>query len=434
MAKQRIEIIITAAAQGLQSGLRRAMGFVGDFVSDLKGIGAAGLAAFDALNQAVFFFVNNIQSAIQLAKGLYDIFLSQAVQAERLAVVMEHMTGSQEAAAAAMEHIDEVSQQLGISWEAAAQGGQQMAAAAKDAQGNFDMGLWEELLDITMNLSALRPDVPFQLMARGVTAAVAGDMGTLTRLLDVNVNQLLGLEEEADRVAGKTQQIGGRLTGLVEVMAEDTAEGGIEALRQLQEALGAAGLAQDIAEETIVGSWGRIKAEFEAATREIGEKFLPIITDALSGLLEWWDEHEDDVMAIADAFAENLAGKLADIDWEAVAAGIGAIVKTITDLVAALGELANSPAAQWLENTFNPETGTVGGPGGSNMNFNVGRGGEPLIDTIRGNQEARPTTQAGRAAQRGNITVSGEWADKTVREVIEEISLGLLDDLLSPAA
>jgi len=428
VAKNRIEIVITAAAQGLQSGLRRAMGMVNDFVSDLKGIGAAGAAAFNALNQAAFFFTQNIQTAIQVGKGLYNIFLDQAVQAQRYEVVLEHLTGSQENAAAVMERIDQISQELGQNWEQVAAGGQQLAAAAKDAEGNFDIDLWEELLQMTEDLSATRPDVPFQLMARGVTAALQGDLSQLTRLLDVNVSKLMGLGDAADEI----EQTGGRLTGLVEVEAEklsDTAQGGIENMRIFLENYGAAGTAQAIAEETIVGSWGRIRAEFEAATRDIGEKFLPLITEGLQSILEWWDEHEDEVMAIADTFAEGLVDKLQNIDWEAVAAGITTVVSAVTDLFEAIGEFSESPAAQWLEKTFNPETGTIGGVGffQDQSNFNVGRGGEPLIDTIRSDIQSQGQA---RAERMGTVNVSGDWADKTIREVVELISLDMLDGLL----
>jgi hypothetical protein len=360
MAKNRIEIVITAAAQGLQSGLRRAMGIVGDFVNDIKGIGAAGMAAFSALNQAVFFFTQNIQTAIQIAKGLYNIFLDQAVQAERYGVVLEHLTGSEESAIAVMERIDQISQELGQDWEQVAAGGQQLAAAAKDAEGNFDIDLWEELLQMTEDLSATRPDVPFQLMARGVTAALQGDLSQLTRLLDVNVSKLMDLEDAAEGAINQARISTGTLTGLVEIEVEKTAQGGIEAMRTFLENYGAAGAAQAIAEETIVGSWGRIKAEFESATRDIGEKFLPLITEGLQTILEWWDEHEDDVMAIADTFAEGLVDKLQNIDWKAVAGGITSVVKAVTDLFTAIDELANSPAAQWFERTFNPETGSIG--------------------------------------------------------------------------
>jgi len=430
VAKNRIEIVITAAAHGLQSGLRSAMGMVGDFVNDIKGIGAAGVAAFNALNQAVFFFTQNIQTAIQVGKGLYNIFLDQAVQAQRYEVVLEHLTGSQENAAAVMERIDQISQELGQNWEQVAAGGQQLAAAAKDAEGNFDIDLWEELLQMTEDLSATRPDVPFQLMARGVTAALQGDLSQLTRLLDVNVSKLMGLGDAADEVA----QAQGRLTGLVEIEAQnlsDTAQGGIENMRIFLENYGAAGTAQAIAEETIVGSWGRIRAEFEAATRDIGEKFLPLITEALNGILEWWDEHEDDVMAIADTFAEGLVEKLQNIDWEAVAAGIAMIVKTVTDLVAALGDLANSPAAQF----FGPEGPFGSGAAGSNQAI-----GQSLFPNSPERQQQfeeggligsrRATHPLEHLAQRG-LTVEGSWADRTIREVVEEIQLGLLDQLLA---
>lgn len=454
MAKRRIEIIVTAAARGLQSGLRGAMGMVNDFVNGIKSIGSVAGAAFSALNQAVFFFTNNIRTAIQFVNGLYDTFLSQAVQAERLEVVMRNVTGSEEEAAAMMEHLSDASQQLGIDFEQVAFGGQQMAVAARDAQGEFDLDLWKELVEITMNFAALRPDVPFQWLARGVTAAMAGDMTTLTRLLDVNVNQLLGLEDEADRVGSKMQRIGGQLTGLVEVQAEETAQGGIELLRQLQDELHISGLAVDVAEETIAGAWGRIKAEFEAATREIGEKFLPLITEGLQSILDWWEEHEDEVMAIAGDMADNFIDWIKGIDWQDFADDIINVVNALSDLVDEINEVMNSPAAQWLENVFNPETGTVGSTqsrqdrlleqGAENREGIAGALGStetplaqawmtegiPGLFRTQAWQEQQQTAGARREA-RGTTNVTGEWADKTIREVVELIQLNLLDQLLA---
>jgi len=415
VAKKRIEIVITAASRGLQRGLRGAVRMIGDFVNDLKNMGSAGVSAFNALSQGLFFLTANIRTAIEIGRGLFDLFISGAAKAERLEVVLRNMTGSADLASQMMAHMDEVSQTLGLSWDEVAMGGQQMAAAAKDAQGNFDIDLWMELLEITQNLSALRPDVPFQLMARGVTAAVAGDMGTLTRLLDVNVNQLLGLQDAADEVLAT----GGRLTGLVEVAGEGAAgaaQGGIDALHQLQDALGATGLAGEIAAETTIGAWGQAKAELQSLLRDFGEELLPGINRGLRSLLEFYREHEDDVRAFANALGESLGGAIERIDWEQVAAAITRLAESF---------------ALFVENVqaFNQELQATGGLGNV---FGAGGALEqeslPHAPVPLGAEDVR--SAPGRQGAGGvQIHVEGDLANKTFGEMVEDVTLQLLGQL-----
>lgn len=363
--RNRIEIIITAVTHGLERGLRSASQLVRNFGSTMRGMGSVAASVWSSITQGIFFTTQALQTLGNIARGVFDLFLGQAIDARRLEATFENMTGSAELAAEMVAHLEETSQSLGISFNEVALSGQQLAVAVRGADGSIDLDRWHTMLGVLQDFSALRPDVPLQLMARGVTAAMAGDMTTLTRLLDVNVNKLLGLQEVAEDVT----DLGGQLQGVAEARADDVgqaAEGGIDALLRLRELLGAEGLAVKLSAE-FEGLTGQAREEFKSLMQEIGDELLPTVNDGLRELLAWYRENEDDFRAFFENAGKFVADAIEGVDWGKVAADATKLVEAIGDgnwgefvermdsisgffgdTADAIERISNSPILNWL--------------------------------------------------------------------------------------
>lgn len=416
-----IRIVIEAVTRGLDRGMRGAIRMVRDFGGSLRAVGNTATAVWNGITQGIFFTREALQTLITVAQSLFDVLLRGSIDARRMEVTFTNITGSADTARQMMEELEQTSESLGISFEEAAQTGQQLAVASRNADGSFDINKWRELQEITRDFSALRPDVPLQLMARGVTAAASGDMSTLTRLLDVNVNQLLGLRDAADEVVDR----GGQLQGVAEVRAaevEATARGGIDALNQLRDAVGATGLAETLAGE-FDGVSGQIREEFKDIAREFGDEILPVLTDVLRELLELFREHEGDIESFASNMGKLVADVIAGIDWDEVATDAERFANAIQRVFEAArsevqqGGVGNvtipgteklgflNTAAGWLGTPGNPLPNTFGGAGLTGGNPN---NAPSLLEAIR---------QGNPGSAFIPIRIEGDAANRTIGEI-----------------
>ena len=352
-----VRVILSARVEQFNKGIRGAAKTFNGFVRSVeRGVGNA-VKSLIGMARGLFFLREGLQTLSNIAQGLFETFIGGAIDIERFGVALEVVTDDAQQAQEMIAFLREESTRTGQDFAGLAQSGQQLAVALRGAQGSVDTEVWEELVHQVEAFQALRPDVPVSLWGRAISAFLAGDPSTLTRLLDVNVRQLGTLSEEAKAVlagagAASEQQLGQvtRLTGGVAASGTDM----LSVLGEVAQAVGATDELVDRIAETTGGKLEQSQAELKDTLSEIGLKVLPQLNEALGELLEFM--RSEDFENFADAFGDfavegieklfellqqidpavvkSVFGSMADalnsVDWEAVARVLDSIVKFLT--------------------------------------------------------------------------------------------------------
>ncbi len=335
-----VRVVLTASTRRFSSGMRRASRSFGSFHNVVTTGVAAAATAITGLSSAFFFLTQSIGTALNIAKGFFDTLLGGAIRAESMGVALEVITEDAGQAAEMIAFMREEASRTGNDFDGLAQSGQQLAVALRGANGEVDTDLWKELVKQVEAFQALRPDVPVSLWGQAISAFMAGDPSTLTRLLDVNVRQLGQLSDEArgflDAASGASEQQLGQVTrlgGSVQAQAGDA----MQALSEVAEAVGATDELVDRIAETTGGKLAQSQEELKDTLRDIGAQLLPDVNKVLGQFLELI--RSDEFEEFADVFGQTLAkglGEFVDLisqlDPEKVEAFFSAIAEALESI------------------------------------------------------------------------------------------------------
>jgi hypothetical protein len=334
---RRLRIILELVASGFSSGARGAASifksFVGGVVNGAKSAGAALVN----LSQAFFFVQNAVNSLFQAGRWLFDMFVKGAGDAEKLEAKLTAVAGSSENARRIIDFLQKTSDELGISFDELSHGASLLVVAAKDASGAFDFEKFQRLVGLLQRMQALRPDVPVDRLARGLSTAVqTGQWRSLEMFLDVNLRQLVGIGEAADEVAKTPDKIGGSLI-YVETKTDEAAKDALKSLDLLEEALNKAGATAEIVGNVAeVSGLERMMQTLQHIARIVGKPLFEKLNQELSDLADWLQQHPEEVERFATLIGDTLAGgleklfdALKNIDWQQVAEDFNSMMESI---------------------------------------------------------------------------------------------------------
>jgi hypothetical protein len=319
---KRLRIILELVSQNFSSGVKGITGAFKGFVRGvLDGAASAGKGLL-SLAQNVFFLREAFTTLINVARSLWDTFVGGAQSAAKLEAKLQNVIGNAEDTQKALDLLRQISLDTGADFETLAQGASLLAVAAKDASGNFDFEKFQRLQNMLQRMAALRPDVPIDRLARGLsTAAQTGNWQSLEMFLDVNLRQLLGLADAADEVAKIPGKVGGSLI-YVETETSKTAEDAILTLDQLDEALKKAGATQGIIEDVSAKSGlERLTADWKDFANEMGGPVFDAINEIATTFADLYEADPEAFREIARNLGEGIASiiqQLASVDPEAL--------------------------------------------------------------------------------------------------------------------
>ena len=401
-----VRVVLSASVEQFNRSIQGARRLFRDFQGSIVDGAVGAVRALTELGRALFFLREGLRTVIALAKGLFDTFLQGAIDAERQQIAFEVLTDDAEKAADMMAFLREEANRTGNDFDGLTQSGQQLAVALRGVHGEVDAAVWEDLVRQVEAFQALKPEVPIQLWGRAISAFLAGDPSTLTRLLDVNVKQLGQLSEEARQFlttagAAGDQQLGTvtRLAGGVEADMETA----LSALNEVAEAVGATDELTERLADTTGGKLAQSQEIWKDTLRDIGEKWLPVINQGLDQLLKFLES--DEFSKLADAFADfgaegleellrlleetdpsqvgevlsTMADALGQVNWEAIASAVRELNQFLTTPV-------ESPILDFLNNSqqgntqFGEDVGQFFGTGGRGGGF-FGEGG--VVDKVQ---------------------------------------------------
>uniref|UniRef100_A0A6M3IKD3 Putative tail tape measure protein n=1 Tax=viral metagenome TaxID=1070528 RepID=A0A6M3IKD3_9ZZZZ len=321
---EKLKVVLEFASSGLTGTISAVKGLFSSVVSGAKD---AGKGLLDLAKN--FFYVKEAVGALWgVATKLFDTFIRGAGEAAKMEAKLKNVTGSAESAAAVMDLLDRVAKQTGADFNELAAGSSLLAVAAKDASGNFDLAKFTTLTDMLQRISALRPDVPIDRLARGLSTAVSkGDWSSLEMFLDVQLRQLIGIGEEAEKV-GKVPGEIARGATYVEAQTAGAANEALKSLDLLDQALtkagATAGIVADVAE---LSGMERFNETLQSIARTVGEPLFAALNKGLSELSDWLQENPELVeqlatslgnlgaVGIEKAFAA-ISNLIAETDWE----------------------------------------------------------------------------------------------------------------------
>lgn len=462
-----VRVVLTASTRRFSSGMRRASRSFGSFQNIVTTGVAVAATAISSLAASFFFLTQSIGTALNIARGFFDALLGGAIRVESMGVALEVITDDAEQAAEMIAFMREEASRTGNEFDGLAQSGQQLAVALRGANGEVDIDQWKELVKQVEAFQALRPDVPVSLWGRAISAFMAGDPSTLTRLLDVNVRQLGQLSDEArgflDAASGASEaQLGQvtRLTGGVQSQAGDA----MQALSEVANAVGATEELVDRIAETTGGKLAQSQEELKDTLRDIGKELLPDVNKVLDQFLDLI--RSDEFKEFADTFGQTLAKGLGEfvelisqldpeqvkaffsaiaealqsIDFDAIANAFGQIGRTLEQVGRFLPdpETGKIPvvedAIENFENTELPEGVADTGIGGFLSRVGV-RGAAtafPELTQAANRAPANPTLGPKPGAVDINVTVTvDEEGQLNVRRVAQRESVRTVADVIA---
>jgi hypothetical protein len=359
-----IRVILTAQVSGFTSGLRQAEHSLGSFLKAAGMIAGGIAAAFAGLPILLNGLISSIEGLVQRVMTLGKELLAPAMTAERFRTILTHVTGSADQAASMFGTLEQMSMQYGFALEDLIPAGQQMAVMLRGMNGEVDPEAWQRWLNVLLRLHTLRPDVPMQLLARGLSGLVAGDVSTLTRLLDIDVRSLietLGPEFAGflNDVQGATETQLGRVTRVGE-----QAGGAMGDALALAEALSdTLGAGQELLEDygqTFEGQVGRLSANWEHLKLVFGEPILDVLNDGLERFLDFLEDHQEEIDAFVQKMGELAATQierglnwLFEQDWES-------IINDVKEFGEAAYEFFTSPEMQEAMGNLVDALGSLG--------------------------------------------------------------------------
>lgn len=341
---------VTTAVRGLQGLLTKAISPVislfdkakagvdsfasalGKVTAPAKALGSAvvnsaksGLSALRKLADFVDHITNIFGKLQNAASKVFDTFIGGAASAAKMEAKLKNVTGSAESAAAVMDLLDNVARQTGANFEELAAGSSLLAVAAKDASGSFDLDKFARLTEFLQRTAALRPDVPIDRLARGISTAMSkGDWSSLEMFLDVQLRQLIGIGDESEKV-GKIPDEISRGTTFVKTKVEDEALKSLDLLDQALTKAGAtAGIVADVAE---LSGMERFNETLQSIARTVGEPLFEALNKGLSDLSDWLQENPELVDQLATSLGNlgavgiekaftAISNVIAETDWE----------------------------------------------------------------------------------------------------------------------
>lgn len=318
--ERRLKIVLELITRGFSSGVRSAGNMFKGFI---RGIGDGvrnAVVSLASLAQGFVFVTEAIRRLFGAARRLWDMFIGGAQSAAQLEAKLKNVVGSSEDAERVMDLLRQISLDTGASFEELAQGASLLAVAAKDASGNFDFEKFSRLQNMLQRMAALRPDVPIDRLARGLSQAVqTGDWSSLEMFLDVNLRQLLGIKDAADKVADVPSQVGKGVT-FIETAAGEAAKDALKDLDLLDQALTKAGATQGIIEDVSEKSGlERLTADWEDFADTMGGPIFESVNRLATQFADLYEQDPELFRAIARDIGEGVAGiidSLAQVDPE----------------------------------------------------------------------------------------------------------------------
>ncbi len=316
---EKLKVVLEFSTSGISSITSSVIGFFKSIPGSVKG----AIQSIKEFAQQFFFLKELFNTVSNAARKLFDTFIQGAGDAAKMEAKLKNVTGSAESAAAVMELLDNVAKQTGADFNELAAGSSLLAVAAKDAGGNFDLAKFTTLTDMLQRISALRPDVPIDRLARGLSTAVSkGDWSSLEMFLDVQLRQLIGIGEEAEKV-GKVPGEIARGATYVETQTAGAANEALKSLDLLDQALtkagATAGIVADVAE---LSGMERFNETLQSIARTVGKPLFDALNKGLNDLANWLQENPE----LVDQFATSL-GNLG-------ALGIEKVFEAITNFIA----------------------------------------------------------------------------------------------------
>ena len=301
----RLRIILEVVTKGVQSGFSAARTAVNRFTNGLSNMAMRGMRFLNSLAQSVFFVGKALGMLRDAARSVFDRFIGGARDAAKLEAKLKSLTGSEAEAARIMAYLDQVAKATGADFQDLARGATLLTVAAKDASGAFDITQFQRMSDILLRMSAYRPDVPLDRLARGLSTLVTtGNWSSLEMFLDINLRQLLGIADAAEKVGDVPGQIGKAAT-FIQLGVADAAQAAVGSLDQLDEALTKAGIsAAMVADIAALSGLERFDEIWKSIARTIGEPLFEELNKGLVELADWLTENPELVEEFAKALGE----------------------------------------------------------------------------------------------------------------------------------
>jgi hypothetical protein len=385
---RRLRIILELVSSNLASGIRGAGSLFSGFANGIvNGVKSAG-AALMSLAQTAFFVREALNTLAQAGRWVFDVFIKGAADTAKLEAKLRNIAGSSEDAGRIIDLLNQTAADTGASFDELAAGAGLMAVAAKDASGAFDFDKFARLMDMLQRMAALRPDVPLDRLARGLsTAATTGNWQSLELFLDVPLRQLVDIADAADEVAKTPEQIGRGVT-FIETKTSEAAQDALKSLDLLDEALkkagATAGIVGDVAE---LSGLERFQQILQQIAKTIGEPIFEVLNRELSELADWLTENPDKVEAFAESIGQfladnlekavaalekfnwekladdlvKLAQALADADWQEVLSTMESVAKAAKTIADAIGLAIEGIEAFRAWKAEHEATGVLGG-------------------------------------------------------------------------
>lgn len=334
----RLRIILELIITGFSSGVRVAGNIFKTFISGLTNGALSAARSLLNIAQAAFFLREAINTVVQAGRWLFDTFVRGAGESAKLEAKLKAIVGSSDDAARVMGLLRKTAADTGANFDELAAGAGLMAVAAKDASGNFDISKFQRLMNMLQRMAALRPDVPLDRLARGLsTAARSGDWHSLEMFLDVPLRQLVGIGDAAEEAMDVPGDISRGVTSLERGVSQ-AADDALASLDLLDEALTKAGATADIIGDVAqLSGLERFQQILKQLAGIVGEPLFDALNAQLSELADWLQANPDKVERLATLIGETLAGALIDVfealekvDWDKVAQDFDKIITAIS--------------------------------------------------------------------------------------------------------
>ncbi len=274
MAEKKLSIKLSAKDR-LSKALRTAGDATRKTGSALVSMAKKGSQAIEGLTRKLFFLKEAVNVVAQAARGLWDMFITPAINARKLAVSLTNVFGGGTA-----QQIRKFSKETGLSFEV-------VSKAALDMEQKLEKaGGLAAYLAALERVNKWRPDL-------GAEGAVAF------------VNDLVNKVTEATE--GSSKQLG-RFTSVV---VGGVAGQAVDLNKELDK-MGVFAKAVDPATTAL----DRLRAAWAEFAANVGGKVLDKLAEGAMTLLDWLTKNEEKVLRLTEAFTDLInQGIQKLIDW-----------------------------------------------------------------------------------------------------------------------
>lgn len=325
---KEVKVTLGVAIQGFLSGLNSARSAFMGFTNGIRGGIGEGLELFAHLGQAVNFLRDIFQGLINVAKGLFDTFVSGIAVEERLTASLGRTMGGAQQAKDFINQLAEENKTLGFVTDDMLPSINQFATALKAMDGSVKPERLAQMADMFRRIKAARPDLSADEITRAILQAARGDVERIKMLLGVGLDDVTGLSEKAQKTMQALKQGGDQQLGEVTKVAAGMKPQTQDMLDLFDEYLNKLGMTKQATADT-ANEWERnvnkMKELWDNFKDTVGAPILAALNKELGKLAEWLGSHQKEI----DAFAEkigNLAAKglenameaLMNVDWDKV--------------------------------------------------------------------------------------------------------------------